>query len=70
MGLKFQVLCMAALGVVMSVFILIFVGSSLDVKTRFGNQSIGFCTCLMAHDSSSSFDILLSCSLFMNGILR
>ena len=69
-GMKFLVLCMAALGVVMSVFILICVGSALDVKTRFDNQSIGSSTCLMAHDSSSSSDILLSCSLFMNGILR
>ena len=69
-GMKFLVLCMAALGVVMSVFILICVGSALDVKTRFDNQSIGSSTCLMALDSSSSSDILLSCSLFMNGILR
>ena len=68
--MKFQVLCMEALGVVMSLFILICVASALDVKTRYDNQSIGSSTCLMPHDSSSSSDILLSCSLFMNGILR
>ena len=45
-------------------------GICFDVKTRYDNQSIGSSTCLMAHDSSSSSDILLSCCLFMNGILR
>ena len=45
---------MAVFAVVMSMFILICVGSVLD------SQSLGPSTCSMTPDSSSSFNILLS----------